>query len=146
MDRKLRGRLASKVGKHSIESMGDQGCFHNGTNQRGWLKHLEPNRSIRRPNREKRLPRRKSVSSEVSRNLISRERKSTEAANAFTGPKTLAQIREENRKIEENGGKIRHSSRTASAGFRGPKPLSEILKDKGRLDTVRDGHSSSGQR
>ncbi|XP_022755116.1 zinc finger CCCH domain-containing protein 34-like [Durio zibethinus] len=121
--------------------MGDQGCFHNGANWHGWLKRLEPNLSNRRPYREKRLPRRKSVSSEVSRNLISRERKSTDASTAFTGPKTLAQIREEKRKTDENGGKMRHSGRTASADFQCPKSLSEILKDKGRLDTVRDGHT-----
>ncbi|XP_022732390.1 zinc finger CCCH domain-containing protein 34-like [Durio zibethinus] len=143
MGRKLRGRLASKVGKHSIESMGDQGCFHTGTNRHGWLKHLGPNRSNRRLYREKRLPRRKSVSSEVSRNLISRERKSTDASTAFTGPKTLAQIKEEKRRTEENGGKMRHSIRTTSADFQSPKPLSEILKDKGRLDIVKDGHTSS---
>lgn len=133
MGRKLSGRLASKVGKHYIESTGGQGGFRNGTNRHGWLKHLEPNRSIRRPYREKRLPRRKSVSSEVSRNLISRERKYEDAPTAFTGPKTLAQIREEKRKTEENGGKMRHSIVTASADFQGPKPLSEILKDKERL-------------
>ncbi|EOY31005.1 Nucleic acid binding protein, putative [Theobroma cacao] len=144
MGRKLRGRLASKVGKHSFESIGDQGYFSNGTNRRGWLKRLEPKNSTRRSYREKWLPRRKSVSSEVSRNLISRERKSTHASTAFTGPKTLAQIKEEKKKTEENGGKMRHSGRTALADFLGPKPLSEILKDKGRLDTVRDGNSSSG--
>ncbi|PPS14756.1 hypothetical protein GOBAR_AA05814 [Gossypium barbadense] len=133
MGRKLSGRLASKVGKHYIESTGGQVGFRNGTNRHGWLKHLEPNRSIRRPYREKKLPRRKSVSSEVSRNLISRERKYEDASTAFTGPKTLAQIREEKRKTEENGGKMRHSIITASADFQGPKPLSEILKDKERL-------------
>ncbi|KAK8545199.1 hypothetical protein V6N13_066493 [Hibiscus sabdariffa] len=134
---KSSGRLVSKVGKHSIESMGGQGGFCNGTNRRGWLKHLEPNRSIKRPYREKRLekrlPRRESVQSEVSRNLISRERKSKDASTAFTGPKTLAQIREEKRKTEEIGGKTRHFIVTASADFRGPKPLSEILKNKERL-------------
>ncbi|XVF34702.1 hypothetical protein REPUB_Repub18cG0081700 [Reevesia pubescens] len=144
MGRKLRGRSASKVGMHSIESVGDQGCFHNGSNRRGWLKHFEPNCSIWRPYWEKRLPRRKSVSSEVSRNLIPRERKSTDASTAFTGPKTLAQIREEKKKTEENGGRMRNSSRSGSADFQGPKPLREILKDKGRLDTIRDRHTSSG--
>ncbi|XVF88405.1 hypothetical protein PTKIN_Ptkin19aG0048600 [Pterospermum kingtungense] len=141
MGRKLRGSLASKVGMHCIESMGDQDCSQNGTNRHGWLKHLRPNCSTRRPYSEKRLRRRKSVSSEVSRN--SRERKCSEASNAFTGPKTLAQIREEKRKTEENSGKMRHLSRSGSADFQGPKPLSEILKDKGRLDTVRVGHTSS---
>lgn len=136
MGRKLRGRLASKLGKHSIESMGDQDRSHNGTNRHGWLKHSKPNHSIRRPYSEKRLSRRKSVSSEVSSNPIYRERKSTQASDAFTGPKTLAQIREEKRKTKENSGKMRHSSISASADFQGPKPLSEILKDKGRLDTV----------
>ncbi|KAL4326424.1 hypothetical protein GQ457_11G017630 [Hibiscus cannabinus] len=134
MGRKSSGRLASKVGKHSIESMGGQSGIRSGTNRRGWLKHLETNHPIRRPHREKRLPRWESVQSEVSRNLISRERKSKDASTAFTGPKTLAQIREEKRKTEENGGKMRHSLRTAaSADFQGPKPLSEILKGKERL-------------
>ncbi|XVE98302.1 hypothetical protein REPUB_Repub03eG0093900 [Reevesia pubescens] len=142
--RKVRGRLASKVEKRSIESMGDQCCFQNGTNRHGWLKHLEPNRFIRRPYWEKGLPRQKSVSSKVSRNLISRERKSADASTAFTGPKTLAQIKEEKWRTEEYGRKMRHSSRSASADFQSPKPLSEILKDKRRLDTVTDGHTGSG--
>ncbi|GMJ15670.1 hypothetical protein HRI_005236200 [Hibiscus trionum] len=135
MGRKSSGRLASKVGKHSIESMGGQGGFRNGTttNRLGRLKHSEPNHSIGRPYREKRLPRRESVPFEVSRNLLSRERKPKDASTAFTGPKTLAQIREEKRKTEGNGGKTRHCIGTASADFQGPKPLSEILKGKERL-------------
>ncbi|KAE8710398.1 Detected protein of unknown function [Hibiscus syriacus] len=65
--------------------------------------------------------------------LTEAKRKSKDASTAFTGPKTLAQIREEKRKTEENGGKPRHSIGTASADFQDPKPLSEILKGKERL-------------
>ncbi|KAE8678780.1 Detected protein of unknown function [Hibiscus syriacus] len=131
--RKSSRRLESKVGKHSTESTGGQGGVCNGTNRRGWVKCLEPNRSIKRPYREKRLPRRESIQSKVYRNLVSRERKSKDASTAFTGPKTLAQIREEKRKTEESGGKTRHFILPASTDFQGPKPLSEILKDKERL-------------
>ncbi|KAJ0091024.1 hypothetical protein Patl1_13116 [Pistacia atlantica] len=53
------------------------------------------------------------------------ERRSTETSTAFTGPKTLAEIKEEKKKTEENGdysGETGHSSKTLT-DFQGPKPL-----------------------
>ncbi|KAF3453670.1 hypothetical protein FNV43_RR04111 [Rhamnella rubrinervis] len=134
--RRLRGNLATEVGKHSIQSVGKNGTLSNGRNQRGWLGHSWHNLS-RKHYKEKRLGKRLFFSSsEVSRKKIIRERISTRESSAFSGPKTLAQIKEGKRKVEANGdciGKMRNSSRMKLGDFEGPKPLSEILKDKRKL-------------
>ena len=61
-------------------------------------------------------------------NPVSKERRSIHESIAFTGPKTLAQIKEEKKATEENG-----HIKSTSADFQDPKPLSEILEDKKRL-------------
>ncbi|KDP32377.1 hypothetical protein JCGZ_13302 [Jatropha curcas] len=140
VSRRLDGRLASEVGKNAVESHGDNRTLLNGDNQRGWLRQSRSCRSRQR-HKEKRLAKRQFLSSEVPRKPVSRERKSTRASIEFSGPKTLAQIKEEKKKAEGNGdgiGKTGNSSRMALADFEGPKPLSEILKDKRRMGSVQD--------
>lgn len=77
----------------------------------------------------------------VLREPIIRDHRFNLKSVPFKGPKTLSQIREEKRKVEENGGFSREkcpSVRFASslADFRGPKPLSDILKDKRKVVEV----------
>ncbi|KAL7239760.1 hypothetical protein ACSBR2_005605 [Camellia fascicularis] len=97
--------------------------------------------------KEKRQSKPHFLSSEISRKPVSRKRKLTEESTMFTGPKTLAQIKEEKRKAPENGyssgGLIEHSSQTTSEEFQGPKPLSEILKDKKKPGPVLDANNDS---
>ncbi|CAL5339392.1 unnamed protein product [Camellia sinensis] len=97
--------------------------------------------------KEKRQSKPHFLSSEISRKPVSRKRRLTEESTMFTGPKTLAQIKEEKRKAPENGyssgGLIGHSSQTTSEEFQGPKPLSEILKDKKKLGPVLDANNDS---
>lgn len=143
MGPRLHRRLASEVGKYTIESLGENGTFLNGANQHGLLRRSQQDRS-KKHFRKRRLPKRH-FSSEVSRKPIERERRSTQESNTFTGPKTLDQIKEEKKKAEDNGDyiwKFGNSSRTTLANFQGPKPLSEILKGKRRLDSVRDSDTS----
>jgi len=131
------------VGKNTIESHRENGTFLNGANQHGLLRHSLQDRS-KKNFRKRRLPKRH-FSSEVSREPVERERRSTQESTTFTGPKTLTQIKEEKKKAEDNGDciwKVGNSSRTTLSNFQGPKPLSEILKGKGRLDSVWDGDTN----
>lgn len=137
---RLHGRLASRVGKNTIESFGDNGIMLNGNNQRGWRRHSRLSKSKLR-NKETKLAKRQFLSFEMPRKSLPRERKSTLASIEFTGPKSLAQIKEEKRKAEENGnytGKTGNSSGMIVADFEGPKPLSEILKDKRKMGIEED--------
>jgi hypothetical protein len=143
MGQRLHRRLASEVGKNTIESHRENGTFLNGANQHGLLRHSLQDRS-KKNFRKRRLPKRH-FSSEVSREPVERERRSTQESTTFTGPKTLTQIKEEKKKAEDNGDciwKVGNSSRTTLSNFQGPKPLSEILKGKGRLDSVWDGDTN----
>ncbi|XP_059431925.1 zinc finger CCCH domain-containing protein 34-like [Corylus avellana] len=138
-----RRRLAPEVGKNTIESLRENGTFLNGANQHGLLRRSHQDRS-KKNFRKRRLPKRH-FSSEVSRKPIERERRTTRESTMFTGPKTLAQIKEEKKKTEDNADciwKVGNSSRTKLADFQGPKPLSEILKGKWRLDSVSDSDIS----
>ncbi|EEF37903.1 zinc finger CCCH domain-containing protein 34 [Ricinus communis] len=128
------GKLVLEVKSTAIEPHRKNGSQLYGGNDHGWLRHSRSNRSRQR-DKERRLARKQSLSSEVLRKPASKERKSSQASTQFTGPKTLAQIKEEKKKAEENGdytGKTDNSSRMATADFESPKPLSEILKDKRR--------------
>ncbi|GAB4828307.1 hypothetical protein Ancab_035303 [Ancistrocladus abbreviatus] len=77
--------------------------------------------------------RRQSFLDKVVKKPFSNQKRCTEDS-MFTGPKTLAQIKEERSKAQEDGncfGKMgQNSSKYMSADFEGPKPLSELLKDK----------------
>lgn len=139
MGRRLHGRLASEVVMNTVESHGENGTLSNGANyQRGFLRRSQQYRS-RKHFRDKKFNEQE-FPTEVYRKQVTRERRSTQESSLFTGPKTLAQIKEEKKKVEENGdiGKVGHSSRTTSADFQGPKPLRQILKDKRKLDSVEE--------
>uniref|UniRef100_A0A5B6YN98 Putative zinc finger CCCH domain-containing protein 34-like isoform X2 n=1 Tax=Davidia involucrata TaxID=16924 RepID=A0A5B6YN98_DAVIN len=143
--RRLHGRLASEVENNIVGSHYENEILLNGANQRGRFRHSRINRS-RQHYKEKRQAKHQSLSSEVSRKLTSKKGGSVEEFTIFTGPKTLAEIKEEKRKARENGdsfGKLEHSSRTTSEDFQGPKPLSEILKDKRRTGSIMDGNNNS---
>ncbi|KAJ9163128.1 hypothetical protein P3X46_022830 [Hevea brasiliensis] len=138
LSQRLHGRLASEVGKNTIGSLGDNGIMLNGTNPRGWHRHSRLSKSRLR-NKENKLAKRQFLSSEMPSKPVPRERKYTQSSAEFTGPKSLAQIKEEKKKAEENGeytGKTGYSSRMVSADFEGPKPLSEILKYKRKMGIV----------
>ncbi|KAF2310659.1 hypothetical protein GH714_016115 [Hevea brasiliensis] len=141
----LQGRLASKVGKNVFDSFEDNGILLNCANQNGWRRHSRLNRS-RLQNRGKRQAKGQFLSSEVLRKPVPRERKYNNSSTEFTGPKSLAQIKEEKKKAEDNGdytGKTGNSNRMALADFEGPKPLSEILEDKRKMGTVEDDDGST---
>ncbi|KAK0570468.1 hypothetical protein LWI29_001611 [Acer saccharum] len=143
MGQQLRGRLASQIGKNYMELQRGNGTRLNSTNQHEWFMHSYSSRS-RQHNKEKRLPKRHSHSSQVPRKLVSRESRSTQNSITFSGPKTLAEIKEENKKAEEHGDCFEKMGRSssASADFQGPKPLSEILKKKS-VDTETESNARS---
>ncbi|KAL6221728.1 hypothetical protein ACLB2K_005123 [Fragaria x ananassa] len=86
--------------------------------------------------RERRLAQPQFPLSEFTRNPVPREKRSSkEDLTVFTGPKSLAQIKEEKKKAGDNGGGIRKSrcvQRTRD-DFQGPKPFTEILKEKKKI-------------
>ncbi|XP_044471611.1 zinc finger CCCH domain-containing protein 32-like [Mangifera indica] len=91
---RLHRRWESVVGKNYIESYGDNGTLSNGANQREWLRYSQAGR-FRQNSKENRLAKLRLRSSEISKNPVLRERRSTDTSTAFTGPKTLAEIKEE---------------------------------------------------
>ncbi|XP_057967194.1 zinc finger CCCH domain-containing protein 34-like [Malania oleifera] len=132
---RLHGRLASEVGRNMIGSFGEKESVSNGVNRQDRLRRLRLNRP-RHHFEEKRQAKMQFVPSEVSREPPTRERRYTSESSSFTGPKSLAQIKEEKRKAMESGdcfGVRADPSRMSVADFQGPKPLSEILKEKGKL-------------
>ncbi|CAN0900260.1 Zinc finger CCCH domain-containing protein 17 [Linum grandiflorum] len=117
LSERLRGRLASEVGRTE-----DYGMHSNGRRR-----HDRP-----REYRE----RRPFIPSEVRRRPFTRERRSSEACGEFSAPKSLAEIREEKRRAEENGYQNERDEEMGgmeSAKFDGPRPLNEILKEKKKL-------------
>lgn len=141
MDQQLQGRSASEVRKNIIGMLSENETLSNRGNKQGWVRRSRLPKS-RQHYKEKGHSQRQHISSKDSRKPVSRERISTREYTTFTGPKSLAQIKEEKRKAEGNGegfGKMGYSSNTPSADFQGPKPLSEILKDKRKLGSAMDG-------
>lgn len=140
LSHRLHGRLSSDMGRNSIESLGDNGILSNDGRLHGWHNHSQSNRSRQR-HREERLTRRPSYSSDISRKPVLRERRSAFEPSAFSGPKSLAQIKEEKKRAEDHGdyGTLGGG---AAADFEGPKPLSEILKDKRRSNNVADDNTN----
>ena len=155
-DQRVQQRSASEVRKSIMGMLSENGTLSNGGNKQGWLshsrvhnksrKHYKEKGSSRQHYKEKGSSRWQILSSEVSKKPVSRERISTQESYTFTGPKSLAQIKEEKRKAEENGdgfGKMGCSSKTQSTDFEGPKPLSEILRDKRKLGSAMDDNIMS---
>ncbi|CAK9150150.1 unnamed protein product [Ilex paraguariensis] len=125
-------RLASRVENNNTGSHFENEALSNGANQQGRSIHSRINMSGQHF-KEKRLGRQQFLSSEVPRKAASKKLRSTEDSTLFTGPKTLAQLKEEKKKTQENGdsfGTTGPSDFTTSEEFQGPKRLSEILKDK----------------
>ncbi|GAV87133.1 zf-CCCH domain-containing protein [Cephalotus follicularis] len=141
MGRQRRRRLASGVRRNVIVSLGYNGNLFHGASQHGWLRCSHSN-GFRRCYKEKRLAKRQFLSSDISKekSLSGGEGRSTQASSIFTGPKTLAQIKEEKNNVDKSGN---YFGRATSADFEGPKPLNEILQDKKRLAVVRDDNTSS---
>ncbi|KAK7264949.1 hypothetical protein RJT34_32563 [Clitoria ternatea] len=73
------------------------------------------------------------LSSKITRKPVLKQRRFIHESTTFSGPKTLAEIKEEKKKAEES---LHYNSK--STDFQDPKPLSEILKDKRTMDQVRD--------
>lgn len=119
--------FTSDVGRSGIESLNNNRAYSNGGRRHGFPRHAHKRQS-RRPYKEKQFPKRRFPSSEVSSTTVPRERRYPQGFSTFSGPKTLAQIKEEKQKPENSC-----YSRKSSVDFQGPKPLSEILKDKGKL-------------
>lgn len=138
LGRRLHGRLASVIGNNTYESLRGNGAFSNGGIQRGSLRHAQEYR-YRKHREERRLAKQQFPwSSEISKKPFPREKRCAGQAGqptTFTGPKSLAQIREEKRKAEENGGSIGipKRARRSTVDFQGPKPLNEILKEKAKI-------------
>ncbi|CAN1215485.1 Zinc finger CCCH domain-containing protein 19 [Linum perenne] len=135
LSERLRGRLASEVGRTGVNPINDYGIHMNGGSHHGRLRHSQFDRP--REYRERRgVARRPFIPSDVRRKPFPRERRSSEVCGEFSAPKSLAEIREEKRKAELNG---YHNEREEemggmeSANFDGPKPLNEILKEKNKL-------------
>ncbi|KAM0944882.1 putative transcription factor C3H family [Dioscorea sansibarensis] len=135
-------RLASEVGKNmtdssvsEIKSVLDDGHRESRSG------HPQSNRHGRSRLGEKGSKRlMKAPSAFSSKNLkatMSKESRAACGPGDFTGPKTLAQIREEKTKTQSTGSHIGdpctpHRRRIASVDFEGPKPLTELLKEKKR--------------
>lgn len=115
-------RLASEIGKSMISASVfqiDSPLLDNLRHQRS--RHARTNLSERRSWRRRTNP---------YTSTVKYTRLSTQVASDFTGPKSLAQIREESR------AKLQMSqcpaTTIASGEFEGPKPLTELLNHKKR--------------
>lgn len=141
---RVHGRLASEVRNSTYGSLRENGASSSAGIQRVSLRHSQQYRP-RKHHKERKLAKQKLPSSGVSKKRVPREKKSAQKSTTFTGPKTLAQIKEEKKKAEENRdhiGIVRHVRRTR-VDFQGPKPLNEILKEKGKIADKREGNAGS---
>lgn len=91
----LRRRLASKV-EIAVESRIETENCLSSTYQLGRTRRPRINRS--RLQTKERKPGKHQILSEISGKTVSRKRRSTQESTVFTGPKTLAQIKEEKKK------------------------------------------------
>ncbi|BAT76374.1 Zinc finger CCCH domain-containing protein [Vigna angularis] len=119
-------RLTSQLGYSAIDSIGEVETLSIANKHR--LFRRSQQHKPRKHYREK-PAKRPFLSSKISRKPVFKQRGFVEESTAFSGPKTLAEIREEKKKAEEG----LHWKRP-STDFQDPKPLSEILKDKRTMD------------
>ncbi|KAK7388714.1 hypothetical protein VNO78_23541 [Psophocarpus tetragonolobus] len=119
-------RLTSQLGYRAMDSMGEVETLSI-ANKHRLFRHSQQHRP-RKQYREK-LPKRPLPSSKTSRKPVFKPRGFIHESSTFSGPKTLAEIKEEKKKAE---GSL-HWRNTAT-DFQDPKPLSEILKDKRTID------------
>ncbi|KAI5416274.1 zinc finger CCCH domain-containing protein 32 [Lathyrus oleraceus] len=116
-------RLTSQLGFSSIREVEDLSIANNHM----LFRPSQQNRP-RKHYREK-PARRPFPSSKVSRKPVVKQQRVIQESSTFSGPKTLAEIKEERKKT----GGSSHCEST-SAGFQDPKPLHEILKDRRTMD------------
>ncbi|KAF9613213.1 hypothetical protein IFM89_006314 [Coptis chinensis] len=149
----VHGRLTSEVASNRIGGCNESDHRSYGSHHRGLSRQTESRYSkTRQQERERRRQSRPQPRfSENSRGGTASQnaRSPKESITTFTGPKTLAEIKEEKRKTSEirvSNGSTTNNGRTASQNFEGPKPLREILKDKRRLGSMSDDTTSSRSR
>ena len=143
----LHGRLVSEVGNNMhVSAQSDTESALNDSHGKGWSGYPQSTRHAQSRLREREYRRRNRkpqlvLSSEVLPRSASRRTESSQiksGAVTFSGPKTLAQIKEEKRRAREADGNSFESHtpqnfrRSRSIDFEGPKPLNELLKDKKR--------------
>ncbi|CAL0325714.1 unnamed protein product [Lupinus luteus] len=130
-----RRRLTSQLGFSTVESIGEVETL-SAAKRRRLFRHSKQQHWPREQYREK-LAKEHFVS---SMKPVLKQRNSIHESTTFSGPKTLAEIKEEKkkRKTEES-----LHCRSTLADFKDPKPLSEILKDRRNIDQVRDGNTCS---
>ncbi|TKY54883.1 Zinc finger CCCH domain-containing protein 34 [Spatholobus suberectus] len=119
-------RLTSQLGYSAIDSIGEVETLSIANRHRSF-RHFQQHRP-RRHYREN-LAKRQFLSSKISRKPVLKQRGFIHESATFSGPKTLAEIKEEKKKAEES----LHCKSTPT-DFQDPKPLSEILKDKRTMD------------
>lgn len=100
--RHQQGRLASKIEVRSFGSRIGNETHLNGIHKPARHRPSHVGRS-RHHFKERRLAKQQNLLSEISGKKSSRKQRSAEKSGLFTGPKTLAQIKEEKRKAQENG-------------------------------------------
>lgn len=151
-------RLASELGNNTHISLQSESEFAlSDSHGRHWSGYPQSNRHtrLRLEEREHRRRNRKAsqvISSEISHGFDSRRAESSllkSADGTFSGPKTLAQIKEERRRARETEGnrsasRINQDSRgPGPRDFEGPKPLNELLKDKRISSSANDNTNGS---
>ncbi|KAI3916864.1 hypothetical protein MKW98_014325 [Papaver atlanticum] len=146
-------QLASEVSRRTI-GYGSQDRDISGVDRRSLLSLSETRRNNSRQyeNENRRRPHflPSEVSPKVPINRKKRGRPDTSTPDLFTGPKSLAQIKEEKMKPTEAGGGKRFENkrhrvtktRSSVGDFEGPKPLNEILKEKKMSGSVNDSSNS----
>ncbi|KAK7292074.1 hypothetical protein RIF29_07739 [Crotalaria pallida] len=131
-------RLTSQLGFSNMESIRGVETLSVANRHRSFS-HSERHHRSRKHYREK-LAKQQFLS---PRKPVLKQRRSSHESTTFSGPKTLAEIKEEKerRKKRKTEGSLHRKS--TSADFQDPKPLCEILKDKKSLDCVRYGNTCS---
>ncbi|XP_057420047.1 zinc finger CCCH domain-containing protein 34-like [Lotus japonicus] len=117
---RLSRRLTSELGFSTIDSTGQVEALSI-ANKHGAFRHSQQHRPRKHYREKQQFP-----SSKVSKKPASKRRRFVQESTAFSGPKTLAEIKEE--KMKKAEGSLHCES--TSSGFENPEPLSEIVKGK----------------
>nr|XP_025683084.1 zinc finger CCCH domain-containing protein 19 isoform X3 [Arachis hypogaea] len=129
-EQRLRGRLSSQVGLTTIDPIGEVETLSIANKPR--LFRNSQQHWPRKHYREK-PAKRQFHSSNDSRRPVFKQRRFVHESSTFSGPKSLAEIREEKKKAAGS-----FHCKSTSPDFQDPKPLSEILKGKRSVDGVGD--------
>ncbi|KAK7330134.1 hypothetical protein VNO77_24320 [Canavalia gladiata] len=133
IDPQLSRRLTSQLGFSAIDSIGEVETL-SVANKHRLFRHSQQHRP--RKHYKEKLAKRQFLPPKIYGKPILKQRRFIHGSTTFSGPKTLAEIKEEKRKAEES-----LHCKSTSTDFQDPKPLSEILKDKRTVDQVRDGNT-----